>query len=256
MITKLRILIWYFSKPKYYSQLFFIFKKVIMRFFSYDKEKFLSRNRFIEKNTTEYNLIKKLYGKNKKLLIIENEYASILTKAKNEADKCPVKMGGMSNINLIYNLTINHKPKIILETGVAYGWSSLSFLLAIKFNKFGKLFSIDMPYPNLNNEKYVGCVIPDELKNEWNLLKMPDQIAIPSVLQKVSNIDMCHYDSDKSYEGRKWAYPKLWESLNEKGIFISDDISDNRAFEDFVNQINKNPYIIQYNDQYLGIIIK
>ena len=128
--------------------------------------------------------------------------------------------------------------------------------VAIKFNKFGKLFSIDMPYPSLNNEKYVGCVIPDELKNEWNLLKMPDQIAIPSVLQKVSNIDMCHYDSDKSYEGRKWAYPKLWESLNEKGIFISDDISDNRAFEDFVNQINKNPYIIQYNDQYLGIIIK
>ena len=49
----------------------------------------------------------------------------------------------------------------------------------------------------------------------------------------VPYLDLCHYDSDKSYYGRRWAYPKLWEALKTGGIFISDDIQDNWAFKEF-----------------------
>ena len=51
--------------------------------------------------------------------------------------------------------------------------------------------------------------------------------------QKI-RFDFIHYDSDKSYEGRMKNYKLIWSMLNKKGCFVSDDISDNSAFFDFV----------------------
>ena len=93
-------------------------------------------------------------------------------------------------------------------------------------------------------------------KKNWELFRLPDLNGIPLVINKVTKVDICHYDSDKSYLGRKWAYPILWNSLKKNGIFISDDISDNNAFLEFVVQINKKPSIIKYKNQYLGLIVK
>ena len=41
-------------------------------------------------------------------------------------------MGGGSNIDLIYNITEFTKSKLVLETGVASGYSSLFFLKSLK----------------------------------------------------------------------------------------------------------------------------
>ena len=92
-----------------------------------------------------------------------------------------------------------------------------------------------MPYPKMDNEDYVGIVIPSFLKEYWHLIRKPDRKGIISGLKMFDQpIDLCHYDSDKSYYGRSYAYPLLWNSLKEGGIFISDDIQDNFAFKDFV----------------------
>ena len=40
------------------------------------------------------------------------------------------------------------------------------------------------------------------------------------------------------------------------GFFISDDISDNKAFIDFVDKFNLKPYIILFKNKYIGLIIK
>ena len=87
-----------------------------------------------------------------------------------------------------------------METGVAYGWSSLAILLAIKDSKDAKLISNDMPYVNMGNDDYVGCVISNKLKYKWELQRLPDVRGIPLALKKFKNIiDLCLYDSDKSY---------------------------------------------------------
>ena len=49
---------------------------------------------------------------------------------------------------------------------------------------------------------------------------------------------------------------KIWNNLNKKGIFLSDDISDNMAFFDFCNLKKKNPFVIKYKKKFLGIIIR
>ena len=146
-------------------------------------------------------------------------------------------MGGPGHIHLIYDCVRLSKARKIIETGVAYGWSSLAVLKAISQTKEGKLYSVDMPYPAKNNENDVGIVIPQYLKKNWSLIRKPDRPSIMDALNEASGqIDLCHYDSDKSWWGRDFAYPILWNALKSNGIFISDDIQDNLYFSEFVKK--------------------
>ena len=50
-------------------------------------------------------------------------------------------------------------------------------------------------------------------------------------------VDLCHYDSDKSWWGRHYAYSILCHNqLYSRGLFISDDIQDNLYFSEFVKK--------------------
>ena len=64
-----------------------------------------------------------------------------------------------------------------------------------------------MPYPRKNNEKEVGIVVPQYLRENWVLIRKPDKPGITEALKKLNGkIDICHYDSDKSWWGRHYAY--------------------------------------------------
>ena len=73
------------------------------------------------------------------------------------------EMGGKGDLNLIYSIARMSDSKYIIETGVAYGFSSLAILLAIKDNGGGNLVSVDMPYPYRNNSDDVGIVVSKNL---------------------------------------------------------------------------------------------
>lgn len=175
-------------------------------------------------------------------------------------NNCPVKMGAAGNLEIIYQLTEYIQATRIIETGVAYGWSSFAFLLSLKNRSRAMLVSTDFPYFIKNSEKYVGCVVPNELKAMWTLISYPDRDAIPKAIKILPTIDLCHYDSDKSYAGRLWAYPQLWQVLRSGGIFISDDIDDNFGFRDFCNSIDQEPLIVKTWEasgvKYVGVLIK
>ncbi|HEY9848476.1 MAG TPA: class I SAM-dependent methyltransferase [Leptolyngbyaceae cyanobacterium] len=180
--------------------------------------------------------------------------------AEEIVEKCPVKMGGAGNLELIYQISEYLQAKQVIETGVSYGWSSLALLMSLKNRQNSLLVSTDLPYLFENSEKYVGCVIPQELKHFWKLLPYADKEALPEALSLLPTIDIAHYDSDKFYEGRLWAYPQLWEALRPGGIFISDDVHDDFAFRDFCNSINQEPLIVktplESGAKYVGLLTK
>ena len=106
---------------------------------------------------------KKLYDHiNKK--IFKNKKIIKLHKIKIKQTRQHKKMGGSSDVDLIYNLIILLKPKKIIEFGVASGWSTLSILKACKFNKFGFLTSIDMPYDFNNARMLIGNLVGKNLE--------------------------------------------------------------------------------------------
>tara|TARA_A100001011_G_scaffold400856_1_gene519972 strand:- start:2501 stop:2986 length:486 start_codon:yes stop_codon:yes gene_type:complete len=161
-------------------------------------------------------------------------------------------MGGASDIQLIYNLIIIQKPKNIIEFGVASGWSTVSILEATKKNGFGTLESIDMPYFFKGSKKMIANMVKKKFKN-WKLFIGP-QINYFNKIKK--KYDFCHYDSDKSYQGRILAYNKIWKSLKKDAILMSDDIGDNIAFFDFCQYRKIKPFVVKYKNKYLGLIQK
>lgn len=251
---KINSIAWFIKRPQYIPQGLSIFfrrfysKKENTRDFSED----WCRNNSVD--TKEALHI--LYPSNHFTSFKEDQKDIYLTAAFKEKE-CKVEMGGPGDLDLLYNLTLNMKPKKVLETGVAYGWSSLSVLCALKINKKGELISTDMPYMHKNNEAYVGCVIPAELKSRWRLIREADITGLSKALKVFKKeIDLCHYDSDKSYLGRIWAYPRIWSKLKSKGVFVSDDIQDNIAFKEFSEKLGIKPIIIYSQNKYVGILVK
>jgi predicted O-methyltransferase YrrM len=172
------------------------------------------------------------------------------------AEASPVKMGGAGNLELLYYAAEHCQAKRVLETGVAYGWSSFSILQSLA-KRDGKLASTDMPYAQLNNDEWVGTVVPDALRKHWTLVRQADKQGLPKALEALGGqLDMCHYDSDKSYQGRMWAYPILWNKLRKGGLFISDDIQDNEGFRHWVEKLGKPFIIVEFDGKYIGVVEK
>ena len=256
----LKKIYWYIIRPKYYLQLIYkIVKKIKLKF----RGKLVKNNLdwCINNAISTNDALLKITGKKHNKSVSEI-YPSVFIEASKKIEKCPVKMGGSANIDLLYYLCEYLNAKRVIETGVAYGWSTLSILLSLNKRKKTKLLSTDMPYPGLDNN-YVGLVIPKNLKENWMLIQDADINALPEALKIQKENDLCHYDSDKYYEGRIWAYPKLWSSLRKGGVLVSDDIENNSAFRDFSRKIKKTPIVVKFKNknkkigyQFVGVLIK
>jgi predicted O-methyltransferase YrrM len=183
---------------------------------------------------------------------------SIETEAKYKLSKLNVSLGGGGNYVLLYFLVRKIKPNIVVETGVAAGWSSLAILRALKKNGKGKLYSSDFPYFRLESPtQYIGYLAKNEInKIDWFLDIRGDDLAIPEILKRIgnNNIDLIHYDSDKSYSGRNTVFKNLFPKINNKTIIIFDDIQDNLHFKNLIERTKKDYFILKFKGKYLGII--
>lgn len=185
---------------------------------------------------------------------VRSLFPETFTEADARVRNCPVRMGGGAHLDFLYSLAESVGARRVVETGVAHGWSSLVLLLSVSEREEGVVYSTDMPYPNRENDRYVGAAVPERLYPWWRLQRQADRQGLPKSLKRLGIIDLCHYDSDKSYEGRMWAYKKLWNGLRPGGILMSDDIQDNLAFYDFALSTGREPVIVRGERSYVGIL--
>lgn len=183
--------------------------------------------------------------------------AELLAEGRQRAARVDVRMGGPADLDLLYAATILTRPCSVVETGVALGWSSLAILAALHRNGTGRLVSVDMPYPRRKNEPWVGTVVPDDLRPGWQLIRLPDRPGVRRAIRAVGgSVGLAHYDSDKSYHGRMYAYPLLWKALVPGGLLISDDVQDNLAFRDFCVRRGLEFHIIRSGRKFAGLARK
>ncbi|WP_034690938.1 class I SAM-dependent methyltransferase [Kaistella palustris] len=197
--------------------------------------------------------IKSLFGKEMRPFaeIFPEDYKESYQKQK----YCPIIMGGAGALELIYYAAEYTRATKIAETGVAYGWSSLAALMSL-VQRNGVLYSSDMPYLGQDGDQYVGFIIPEKLKKNWKLFRHADRESLPKIFSEASSFDVVHYDSDKSYEGRSWAYGELFKNLRPGGVFISDDIGDNSAYQDFCEINSIETAVVDFDGKYVGVFIK
>ncbi|MGZ5273361.1 MAG: class I SAM-dependent methyltransferase [Kaistella sp.] len=248
-----KTLVGYVKRPDLYPELG---RKIIKNIFN-RKSAFRGKERTTmwakTQAVTQEKAIKQLFGI--KMEPFQEVFPTALQHALQKEMECPIKMGGAGALELIYYACEFTAAKSAVETGVAYGWSSLAALLSLQ-KRDGILYSSDMPYLSQNGDQYVGFVVPEELKKHWKLFRHADKESLPKIFGEVKEADVIHYDSDKSYEGRTWAYSELYRHLRKGGVFISDDIGDNAAFQDFCEAKNIIPTIVKFQEKFVGVFVK
>lgn len=151
-----------------------------------------------------------------------------------------------------YALIRKQQPDIIVETGVSNGLSTLSVLLALQMNENGHLYSIDYPFradesleefrqetfdnyagAAIPSDKEPGWIIPDQLRDRWDLIIGKSQRELPLLLSELESIDMFIHDSEHSHPCMMFEYELGYEWLSDGGILLSDDINWNDAFSVF-----------------------
>lgn len=192
---------------------------------------------------------------------IEDHVEKFFDKLKNESypsTKKPYPINYSINNDsrkFLYILCRILKPKIIVETGVAYGLSSLYILRALEKNNQGKLYSIDSVFRPWQIKDMIGAIIPQELRNNWELILGKSNERLQEVLDQFDGIDVFIHDSSHTYKNMLYEFSTCFEKLNENGLIISDDILDNDAFYDFVSKKKIKNYIIKVvENSGLGII--
>lgn len=256
MLEKITTLFWYLKQPKGLTLVKNLFKRAtIYRRLEASGDEATAWAEPLATDTSA--ALEKLFpGEIHAYKEVEKEFDNDFNEARQSIAKTPFKMGGMGNIDLLYNICEITQAKYVAETGVAYGWSSLSILLSIAKRDGSVLVSTDMPYAKMGNENFVGIVVPEGLRSHWKLYQESDISGLPKGLKALPSLDVVHYDSDKSYLGRKISFPVLYDKLREGGVFISDDIQDNVAFKHFCEKLDKRPVIISFQNKFVGAFIK
>ena len=131
---------------------------------------------------------------------------------------------------LCYAVSRASKPEIVIETGVGNGVTSSFFLQALRVNGKGRLWSIDLPPLGAMS----GMLVPDALKSRWELRRGRTRKMLPQLIQELGTVDVFLHDSLHSYWNMKFEFGSAWSALAESGVLLSDDVTMNRAFEEFV----------------------
>lgn len=166
-----------------------------------------------------------------------------------------VNLGGGGHYPLLYFLTRYLNPAVVMETGVAAGWSSQAVLLALRENGAGgRLYSSDFPYFRYRGpERLIGLVVDEALKSGWRLYINGDKNNLPRMLEQVERIGIFHYDSDKSYNGREHAIRLVEAKLADKAVVIFDDIQNNFHFRDYVGAKSWPFRVFEFQSKYIGL---
>ena len=128
------------------------------------------------------------------------------------------------------------KPTVVLETGVAYGVTSVFILKALEVNRHGILHSVDLPPLGRNAEQFVGILIPKALKQHWRLHRGLTKRILPSLLPQLGQVDIFVHDSLHTYRNMLREFQMVAPCLASLAVVIADDVDENRAFHDWVTK--------------------
>jgi predicted O-methyltransferase YrrM len=131
------------------------------------------------------------------------------------------------------------RPEVIVETGVASGVSSSYLLLALERNQKGTLHSVEINDASyLPQGKEVGWIVPQRLRDRWQLHIGDSAAILPSLLHELGEVDIFIHDSLHTYEYMKFEFQIAGPYIKRGGLLFADDALWNSAFSEFAQAVN------------------
>lgn len=157
----------------------------------------------------------------------------------------------------LYALCKIIQPEMVVETGVAYGLSSLYILQALHENNKGILHSIDYTFSPWQRKEMIGSAIPEFLRDRWRFVFGPSSEKLSKVLFNIGKLDIFFHDSLHTYKNMKYEFDTVWPYIKSGGLLVSDDVANNNAFYDFCTSQKLESFILpQKLNSFLGIVKK
>jgi predicted O-methyltransferase YrrM len=126
------------------------------------------------------------------------------------------------------------RPALVVETGVAYGVTSSFLLRAFEANGSGTLHSVDLPPLGRDADRFVGTLIPAELRSRWQLHRGASKRVLPALLAQLGAVDLFIHDSLHTLANMRREFAQVQPYLRPGAVVIADDIEGNRAFQEWV----------------------
>ncbi len=155
--------------------------------------------------------------------------------------------GALMQGPLLYVMARALRPKRVIETGISSGYSARLLLEALERNGDGHLDSIGIDVfgatrrpgeaPTPLDQRHVGWLVPDRLKDRWSLRIGPSEEQLPPLLAGgVQDLDLFLHDSLHQYATMRWEYTTAFPALAPGGLLCSHDIHANGAWSEFLQE--------------------
>jgi predicted O-methyltransferase YrrM len=131
-----------------------------------------------------------------------------------------------------------YRPKVVVETGVANGKSSMFILAALEQEGAGHLVSVDLPTILSNGAdkhkregRQAGWMVPDRLRARWSL-HLEDAVGFLEKMQggSAAKPDLIFLDSFKQYDFSMREYAAAFALAQPGGVVLVDNCEMSDAF--------------------------
>lgn len=120
-------------------------------------------------------------------------------------------------------------PRVVVETGVAAGFTSSVILAALDAEGGGVLHSIDVP-PDGVDPAEVGWLVPERLRARWTLHRGRSRRVLPRLLGELPAPDVFLHDGLHTEPTMRWELRTVGSAVRAGGVVLLDDAERNPAF--------------------------
>jgi len=136
-----------------------------------------------------------------------------------------------------------NRPAVMVETGVALGFTTATVLRAMEDAGRGHLYSVDLPALQYNHADPVGRAVPASLTGRRTLELGDSRKKLEPLCARVAPVDIFLHDALHTYSSQLREYRTVWPFIRPGGLLISDDVN-NPAFVEFAREVGTLPHLV------------
>ena len=124
------------------------------------------------------------------------------------------------------------RAELVIETGVAAGFTTSVILAALEEEGRGALHSIDVPPEGIDPSE-VGWLVPERLRGRWTLHRERSRRVLPRLLGDLPAPDVFIHDGLHTERTMRWELETAGSAVRDGGLVLLDDAERNPAFAEW-----------------------